>query len=430
MRKAEPAPGWRTLALATLGALAVACPAPAQWPQWGGQNRNFTVKTSGLARKWPSSGPTKLWSRELGPGYSAVLADGGRLYTMFRAGDQEVVVCLNAETGRTLWEYGYTSLPPEGHLLPERYPPACGNGPNATPLLAGGRLYAIGVAGVMHCLNADTGKPLWTRNLLTEFDGTFLEFGYSSSPIAYKDTIIALVGGSGHSIVAFDQADGHVAWKNLDFKNTFSSPLILRIAGEEQLVTCMATEVIGADPTNGRLNWRYPIRNQWKQNIAQPVPAGDDMLWVSTYPTGSRGLKLRKNASGFEVEEVWSSRKVQVFFGTAVAIGDHVYTSTGGSGAVFIAAMNMKTGETAWRKRGFNTANLLYADGLLIILDEDGDLALATASPSDFTVLSRFKLLEAPAWTVPTLVGRTLYVRDCRHIMALDLSAATRTEGK
>jgi outer membrane protein assembly factor BamB len=407
---------WCTaLVIATVALASLIAQARAQWPQSGGPNRNFTVETSGLADKWPEGGPKKLCVRDLGEGYSAILEGAGRLYTMYRAGGKEIVISLDATTGETIWEHGYESA------LPTQHKDDYGTGPNATPLLTGGRLYSIGIAGMMHCRSADTGSVLWSHDLLTEFDGTILEYGYSSSPIDYKDTVIVLVGGKGRSIVAFNKNDGSITWENLDFANSYSTPQILEILGEEELVTYMQTEVIGADPTDGTLKWRYPITNRWKQNISLPIPAGDEMLFISSLRAGSRGLRLGRNAGRMEVEEVWSTRKIQKFFSTAVAIGDHVYTSTGRPGATSVVAVNMLTGSIAWRERGFGRANLLGADDRFIILDEGGDLILATATPDGLTVHSRITALEAPSWTAPTLVGTTLYMRDRKHIMALDL---------
>ncbi len=407
---------WRVIGIAVIVVAMMRVPAYAQWSQWGGPDQSFKVDSRGLAKKWPENGPRKLWSRKLGEGYSAILADAGRLYTMYRAGEKEIVICLNAKTGKTLWEHAYKSSPPKGHIADY------GNGPNATPLLTGGRLYTIGVAGIMHCLSADTGKTLWSHDLLGEFGGNVLEYGYSSSPIEYKDTIITLVGGKGASIVALGKEDGAVAWKSLDYENSYSTPRILKIAGENQLVTFMAAEVIGADPASGTLKWRYPIVNRWRQNISLPMPAGDDMLFISSLLTGSRGLRLIKNSDRFDVEEVWTTRKIQNFFGSAVSIGDYVYTSTGRPGALFIAAVQMQSGKIAWRKRWSSRANLLFSDNSLILLDEHGNLTLAKANPDKFSVMSRCALLESPAWTPPTLVGTTLFVRDCKQIMALDLA--------
>jgi outer membrane protein assembly factor BamB len=401
------------LALLALAGLVAGETASRGWTQWGGPAQDFRADSRGLAAEWPADGPPRLWSRELGEGYSAILVESGRLYTMYRDGDEEVVVCLNAADGKTVWEHRYDHAPHEDHIQ------QFGSGPRATPLIDGDRIYTIGVAGRMHALNKKSGEVLWTHDLWSEYGGNFLNHGYASSPIAYKDTIIALVGGEGQSIMAFDKKSGAVAWKNLDFKNSYSTPKIFDVGGKAELITFMADALIGIDPNDGELRWKYPHQNQWEQNIAMPVMV-DGHLFLSSIEAGAKGLKLTRTDDDTAVEEVWSTRKIQFHHVSTVRDGDYVYGSTG-SQVHFMAAVNVKTGEIAWRKRGFAKANVVHADGRLIILDEDGKLYLTTATPEDLTVHSEVELLDKVAWTVPTIVGQTMYVRDKVSIMALDL---------
>jgi outer membrane protein assembly factor BamB len=395
-------------------ALFIAAAARGQWTQYGGPGQDFKVADAGLAEKWPADGPRKIWTRKLGSGYSAILANDGCLYTMYRSGAKEIAISLDADTGETLWEYGYVSRLPEGHHA------EYGEGPNATPLWSEGRLYTVGVAGILHCLEATTGEPLWSHDLLGEFGGNVLELGYSSSPIEYRGTVIVLVGGKDQSIVAFDKKDGRVVWKNLSFENSYSTPRILRICGEDQLVTFMATEVVGVDPGSGALIWQYPIRNEYKQNITMPTLLDDDLLLISTWKAGSRGLRLVKGEP-WRVEEFWSTRKVQSFYESSVRIGDHVYGSSGPSAAHLMCAIKARTGRIAWRVRGFASANVVAVGDRMIILEEDGHLALATPRPDGLTVHSKVRVMQAPSRTVPTIVGKTMFVRDFHNITALDL---------
>jgi len=182
----------------------------------------------------------------------------------------------------------------------------------------------------------------------------------------------------------------------------------------------MAKEVIGVDPENGKLLWQFAHENQWKQNICMPVLV-DNMLFISSPETGARGLKLAKNGDGYDVEEVWSTKKIQFYHVSTVNQGDYVYGSTATMGPALFAAVNVKDGEIAWRKRGFAKANCLLADQRLIILDEEGKLGLVSFGPKDFTIDSEFKLFDDRSWTVPTVVGKTLYARNQKEIVALDL---------
>jgi len=394
--------------------------ASAQWTQWGGPNQDFMAKSKGLSESWSEEGPERVWERDLGEGYSAILVDGGRLYTMYRPGDQEAVVCLDAKTGKTIWEHKYDSKPDENHVK------EFGSGPRATPLIVGDRIFTIGVSGTMHCLNKEDGTVYWNKELWADpkFGGTRLNHGYSSSPVAYKDMVIALVGGEGSSIVAFDQATGEVIWKKHDFKNSYSTPRIIELDGRDHMVTFMAQEIVGLDPEDGALKWRYEIGNQYGQNVC--LPSWDDdtnTLFFSTNQAGARGLKLTPKGDDVETEELWKTRKIQLYHVTSVNVGDWVFGTTGGGAPHFFAAINMKSGKIAWRKRGFSKATLVYADGRFIVLDQNGQLGLVTATPEEYKVHSTYQLFDHDrAWTVPTVVGTTMYVRDKNKIMALDLS--------
>jgi outer membrane protein assembly factor BamB len=393
---------------------------PEGWPQWGGPNQDFQAPSDGLADSWPEGGPPEIWKRDLGDGYSTILYEDGRLYTMYRSDDEEAVVCLDAATGATVWETRYD------HSPWEQQTPQFGNGPRSTPLLSGDRLYAIGVAGRLQSLDKKDGKILWTRELWSEEDlaGNHLTFGYSSSPIAYGDTVIALVGGDKASVAAFHQKDGSLAWKSASqpFQNSYSTPQILAVDGQEQLVTFMAKELIALDPKSGELLWSYPHENQFEQNINMPTLVDGRYLFLSSPHAGARGLKLTVGDGGkTTVEEIWSTRKIQFYHVTTVRQGDWVYGTTGLRAPAFMAAINVKTGDIAWRERGFAKANTVGADGRLIVLDEDGKLYLATATPEALTVHSQVELLDGVAWSAPTIVGKTLYVRDKSHIMALHL---------
>ena len=392
-------------------------PVFAEWTQWGGRNMDFAADAHSLTTEWPESGPKQVWKRDLGDGYSAILVEDARLYTMYRADDKEIVIALEADTGKTIWEHRYDSAPADGHA--DQF----GRGPRSTPLLVGDRIYTIGVSGKMFCLNKHDGKPYWSHELWKDFGGSVLNHGYASSPIVYEDTVIVLSGGEDASVIAFDQRTGDVRWKSLSFKNSYSTPKIIRLDGKDELVTFMADEIIGVDPTDGRLEWRYEIGNQWGQNICMPTwDEQSNIMFFSTSGPGSRGVKLTRNGDKVDVEELWKTKKVRFYHVTSVRIGDYVYGSSGSGTPNLFAAINMKTGKIAWRKRGFAMALTVFADGHLIILDEEGQLAIATATPDDLEVHSKVPLLEEVAWTVPTIVGNKMYVRDKKAIMALDLS--------
>ncbi len=407
--------GTRILAVAGVLTALAASPVAGQWSQWGGPNQDFKVASKGLAETWPDTGPRQLWSRDLGEGYSGMVVVRGRVFTMYRDGEQEVVVALRAKDGETIWEHRYDAPIGEKHVN------EFGRGPRSTPLVDGNRVVTIGIAGIMHCLSGKTGKVLWKKDLWQECKGTWLNHGYASSPLAYKDNLIVMVGGKGHGLMAFNSKTGKLAWKRLDFDNSYSTPKLIKVDKEDHLLCFMAKELVGVNPNNGKLKWRFEHGNRWGQNITLPVWADDGYLFLSSVEAGSRALKLTKKGKRYSVEELWNEQKIQIYHSQAIRLGDYVFGSSGMRGSGIFAAINVKNGQIAWRERGFAKATCLYADEKFIVLDEDGKLGLVKATPEEFKIICQTQLLDKVSWTVPTLVDKTLFVRDKKRIMAVDL---------
>jgi outer membrane protein assembly factor BamB len=391
---------------------------PVDWPQWGGASRDFKSTTRGLAARWPVSGPRKLWSRPLGEGHSAIVSDNSRLYTLYRKGDREVVIGLDANTGRTLWEHSYAA--PTLAKMDLSY----GAGPHSTPLVADDLVYTIGMTGKMFCLDKLTGRPIWNHDLWVEYGGSLINVGYSSSPLAYKGMIIVQVGGPGRGLMAFDRRHGGVVWQAGSFRNSSSSPILAVVDGQQQLIAFMHGEIVGLTPDAGELLWSHPVTAEWNFhfNISTPVWGEGNLLFVSAaYGVGGRVLHLRQAAGKTHVTQLWQSERTRVHKENAIRLGEVIYASTGHLGPAFFTAIEVKTGNVLWQDRSFSHASFIYADGRFIILDEDGTLGLATPSASGLTVHAKIELFDGTTWTVPSLIGTRLYVRDRKSIIALEL---------
>jgi outer membrane protein assembly factor BamB len=387
-----------------------------EWPQFGGPHRDFTSDAKGLANSWPAAGPKKLWSRDLGEGYSGIAVDGAVLYTMYRRGSDEVTLAAATATGKTIWEHTENASFRSGMAMEN------GPGPHATPLVTADAVYAVGILAHLLCLDKKTGRVVWSHDLWREFNGTPMDRGYSVSPIAWKDTVIMKVGGAGHALMAFNQKDGKVVWQKQDFANSPSSPVIVKVDGQDQLVAVMGDEVVGVNPDSGDLLWKHPHNTSWHLNIALPLwTAGNTLFVSSAYTGGCDALELHVVNGTTQVKDLWSNNRMRVHIGNLLRIGDTLYGSSGDFGPAPLTALDAKTGKVLWQDRTFPKAAFLYADGKLIAVDEDGNLSLATVSPAGLKVLSRAELLRSNAWTAPSLVGTTLYVRDRHSLMALDL---------
>lgn len=415
MPRSAIAPTRLALPLALGAGLAAGPAAAADWPQWGGSARDFTVEGSALAETWPASGPEVVWRRALGEGYSSVAAADGRLFTLYREGDSEAAVALDPGTGRTLWQHRWPE-PTDGFNLQQ------GPGPHSTPLVVGERVFAVGARGRLVALEAATGSLLWSRELIEGLGGTFFDRGYAPSPIAWRDTVIVQVGGPGHAVVALRQEDGSVAWQAQDFGNSPSSPLLIEVDGQPQLVAFMARELVSLSPDDGALLWRHEHRTNWDLNISVPVWGGDGLLFFSSaYDAGGGVLRLGREGGAASAEPLWFSNQVRLHFTNAIRIDDVVYFSNGDFGPVPLTAVDVRSGEILWRDRHFSRASLIRAGGLLVLLDEDGTLGLVRVDREGVQVLAEHQVVDRRAWTPPTLVGRTLFVRDREEIQALRL---------
>jgi outer membrane protein assembly factor BamB len=403
------------LSFVAVAALAITGP-PTAWPQWGGPQRNFVAPDAPLATAWPADGPRTLWRRPLGDGFSAIVSDGASLYTLYRDGAHDVVIALDAADGRTLWETRYEA--PFTETCSERL----GQAPRAAPVLAGDRLITVSAGAQMNGFDARTGQKLWAAALAGPDDAAAKPCGYATSPLAYKDTVITMVGGTGRGIVALDLATGRERWAAQDFLNGYSSPLLIDLDGRPELIAFSAGEISGIDPDTGALEWTHPHPADFGVNVAMPIYGDDHLLFVSSaYNGGSRVLKLARRAGRVTVEEVWAHKRVRIHFGNAVRIGDRIYASSGDFGAAPFAAVDVKTGDLPWRDRSVARSTVVAVGGRLVILDEDGRLTLATPGPEGLLVHGRAQIFAGRAWTPPTILGTRLFARDRKEILALDL---------
>ena len=387
------------------------------WTQWGGPNRNFQTDASGLKDTWPTAGPRVIWKRPIGEGYSSVVVDGGVLYTMYGRPREEVVLAADVESGKTLWEQ-VAPMTFQSDAAAEM-----GNGPYSTPLLVGSRLFTTGVAGRLQCLDARTGKPIWTQQLWSEHRGSQLMYGYASSPIAFRDTVVVPVGGPGKSVMAFQQADGKTAWAKLDFGNVYSSPLLLNVGGLEQMALLMDGAMIAVNPHNGDLQWQVPFKADYSIAIATPVWGPDNLLFISSeYNGGAKVIELKREGTQTKAAELWSSNRLRLHHGNAMRIGEAIYFSSGGKGSqAILSAVDARSGKIHWQERSIQKATFLWADNKLITVAQDGSLMIAYPSTQGFKIAARAQVLTELAWTPPALVGTRLYLRDRRTLMAVDL---------
>jgi len=395
------------------------------WPQFGGSGRDFRAVAEGV-EPWGQDGPEKLWERDLGDGYSGIVTDGRVLYTMcrppawfgLRTGTEELTVAIDADRGRTIWEHREPVEELPGMNMEH------GPGPHATPLLADGRVFTAGVTGRLQALDAASGAVVWSRELWKDLGGKVMNRGYSCSPLAWRDTVIVAVGAPDAGLASFSRSDGALRWQSPALEVSPSSPIVIEVDGQEQVVYFAADEVVGLDPTTGARLWGHPHTTSYGLNIALPVAGENGMLVVSSaYSGGMRALQLTREGSETRVDELWFTNQMRVHHGNFILFGEHAYGSSGDFGPAPLTAVDLTDGSVTWRDRAFAKAKLIdCGQGRLLVLDEDGSLGLVRVSPRGLEVEARAEIFASRSWTAPTLVGTRVYLRDRKTMVALDLS--------
>ncbi|MHB1423992.1 MAG: PQQ-binding-like beta-propeller repeat protein [Gemmataceae bacterium] len=389
--------------------IAVVCSIAADWPRFLGPNRNGASTETGLLQSWDAKGPPLLWQTKVGAGYSAPVVAGERLILFHRVGDEEVVTCLDAGTGKKIWE----------HRDPTRYadPLGKGDGPRSTPLLAGERVYTLSPGGRLLCLKLTDGGKVWQRQLLDDYNVPRSYFGVGTSPILEGGRLLVNVGGRAAGIVAFDKDDGKEVWKATEDGASYSSPVAATIDGVRHVVFFTRQGIVSLDPANGNLRFRKRWRSRMDAsvNAATPVVVGDRLFFTACYETGAILVRAKKDG----IEELWSNdRSLSCHFGTPVYQDGYLYGFDGRqeSGTEF-RCVDVNNGKVQWSKEDFGCGALILADGNLIVLSESGELVLVECKSDKYREKARAAVLTGPCRTHLALANGRLYARDNRKLV-------------
>lgn len=402
---------FRHLFVATVVLLNVAAAALAQsaanWPQWRGPNRDGISKETGLLKQWPEGGPPLAWKATgAGRGYSSFSISNGKLYTMGLRGDREFVIAFDVATGKEAW-----ATPHGSAFRNDR-----GDGPRGTPTIDGDRVYALGGAGDLSALDARTGKVVWSKNILKEFGGSNITWGISESPLVLGNKVLVNAGARDASMVALNKADGSVIWKSQSDEPGYSSAIPAEINGVTQVVFFTARRAVGLDSKDGRLLWDYERPANNVANAATPIVRANRIFISSDYGTGGGVVEIKPDN---KAQEIYFTKDMKNHHSSSVLIGDHLY----GFSSSILTAMRFDTGEIAWRDRSVGKGSLVFADGHLYLLSENGVVGLVEATPAGYKEKGRFRIQQdsLPTWAHPVVAGGRLYLRDQDTIYAYDV---------
>jgi outer membrane protein assembly factor BamB len=306
---------------------------------------------------------------------------------------------------------------------------AWGDGPRSTPTIDGSRVYAEGGLGDVSCLDAATGRTLWHVNLRTQFGGSTPGWGYSESPLVAGDLLIVTPGGKQGTVVALNKLTGEPVWQSRQVTEGahYSTALLTEIGGIPQVVQFARESCFGVALDDGRLLWKYSAANNGTANCCTPIVFDDHVFASSAYGTGGGLAKIVTAGSRQAAEEVYFEKRMACHHGGIVKIGDFMYSNAGGA----LLCMNYLTGQIAWQARSVGKGSLVAADGLLFLLSENHQVALAEATPEEYRERGKFKIEShgRPSWAHPVVAGGRLYLRDQGWLAAYDVRAARSASG-
>jgi outer membrane protein assembly factor BamB len=383
------------------------------WPQYLGPNRDGHSPETGLNWNWPKDGPPVAWKIDVGSGWAGPVVAGDRLIVFHRVGDDEVVACLDPVTSKEKWTSRYRTRYRDDFMFDD--------GPRATPLVAGDRVFTLGANGDLHGWDLATGKKLWHHNLLADYGSPKGYFGVACSPVLAGGKLLINVGAKGAGIVAFDPATGREAWKATDDAASYSSPAVAEVGGKTLAVFLTRGGLAAVEPDTGKVRLTFPWRPRIDAsvNAATPLVWKDEIFLTVSYNTGAVLLR----AKGDELDEVWSNdRSLSCHYNTPVRVGDYLYGVHGRQeGVAQLRCVEWKTGAVKWTVPRFGTATLIAVDGGLLALTEGGELVWFDASPGGFKEHGRAKVLGSPTRAAPALADGRLFARDGGKLVCVRL---------
>jgi outer membrane protein assembly factor BamB len=379
--------------------------------QWRGPNRDGVVDSFTPPASWPER-PKQAWTVKTGIGHASPVVSGNRVFVFSRVGEQETMTAFDVATGKQVWQQGYEA--------PYQMNPAAtshGKGPKSTPTVDRGRIYALGISGVLSAFDAAGGKILWHHDFKGDFKSTSPDFGASMSPIVDGDNVIAHVGGgSGGAIIAFNGTDGTRKWTWKGDGPAYASPVIATFGGARHLVTQTQSNLVGISPADGRELWRVPFTTDYDQNIITPVVAGG-LLIYSGLSKPTTAVRVVQEAGGWKLQEVWRNAEIPMYMSSPVAVKGVLYGLTHRNRGQFFA-VDVASGKTLWvsdPRQGENAA-IVAAGDLLIATTTEGELVVIRQARDAFAAVRKYTIADGPIWAHPAFTGRGVLIKGAETL--------------
>jgi outer membrane protein assembly factor BamB len=378
------------------------------WTQWRGQNRDGAVTGFSTPTSWPEN-LTQKWKVDVGLGYASPIVVGNRLYMFSRQGGDEVMSALDVDTGKVVWKTGYP-VTFTMHSAAVKH----GMGPKSTPAFSGGRLFSIGMTGVVTAFDANTGKQLWQK---PGSEPLPLYTSHSFSPIVDRGLVIFHVGGNNQgALTAYDVNTGAVKWSWNGDGPGYGSPILVDLAGTRQIVTITQGKIVGVDPANGTLLWERAFVSANSTNAVTPVLYGQTLI-VSGNGGPTTAFTVTKQNNQWTTQTVWENADIPYRLSNSVLVHDALFgLTTKNSGQYF--SVDAKTGKTVWTSepRAAAQAAILQAGDLVFSLQDDGNLVIFRSGTAAFEPIRRYHVADSETWTQPTILGSRIFVKDVSNL--------------
>ncbi len=390
-----------------------------EWPGFRGVDCSGSCKGPMIATNWTEQPPRQIWKVPVGPGWSSFAVAGNLLFTQEQRGAMETVVCYDAGSGREIWQRQY-----EARLED----PMGGPGPRATPTLANGGLFVLGATGMFLRLNPATGDVVWQKNLKEIASRAApLMWGFSGSPLVVGSNVMVWAGGTdGKGLLAFDVETGALRWSVASGTDTYASPQLSTIAGEDLVLMLSNDGLVLVEPASGKVRLNYDWKFSGYRALQPAVVSGDTVLLGTPMNLGTRAIRITKVNGELAAAELWTSRNLKTDFSDMVTHQGYIY----GNDAGFLACLDLKTGDRMWKGGRYGKGQFLLLEnaGLLLVIAENGQLHLVRADPKEFVEVASFKALEGKTWNHPVVVGDKLYVRNSQEAAGFQLSTVKDAE--
>ncbi|MFO0930772.1 MAG: PQQ-binding-like beta-propeller repeat protein [Gemmataceae bacterium] len=384
------------------------------FPRYRGVRADGVINPSELLNmRWDEAAPRELWRHPCGGGFAGFAVAGNVAITVEQRGDDEAIVCYDRATGRQRWVHAY----------PASFRHPTGSGPRATPTLDQGDVFSLGALGDLVCVDAATGKRRWAVNILTDNGAKNVTWGMTSSPLVADDLVIVNAGidpdkNVGQAVAAYHRRDGKRVWASGKYPAGYSSAQLATLAGRRQVLLFDGGGLAGFDPKTGAELWRYPWETFSDMNIIQPlVIDGDRVLISSETKNGCALLRILRRGDEYSVEPVWENRMLCSKYANPVRLGGAIYGLSNST----LVCLDVETGKRHWRGKSYGHGQVLGVSGAVVVLGEQGQLAVVPADPRRFREAYRVDVFKDRTWNTPAVAGRQLFVRNDVEMACFEL---------